>query len=334
MMNMYRIFKLTFAFSCLIVHAHAFVAPDEPIAGSNLMYVDSTNANVEWTVSSTILQRRSLRKRNIYNDQLKCTFQQNKDIEHNGSVLSTITAHNEEDCCRACVSTPICYAAVLYQGQCYLKGKSSMKQTPVVSKGRSLCIPVEKPVETFVSIPASVPGDLLSDLLASNLIEEPYYELNFKNSSLWNDNVWTYSTTFDSFLSLSHGTQNNSSSMSTSTSSSTAAGYILVFDGIKMGASVTLNGHHLGMAVDQFSRWEYDVTNILLPKGNKLTVAFDSTTPVDGRFMACTGGWDWAPYTNTKSSGTKANTFTKGIWKNVYLVEMKDQISISHVVRV
>ena len=33
--------------------------------------------------------------------------------------------------------------------------------------------------------------------------------------------------------------------------------------------------------------------------------------------MACTGGWDWAPYTQT--SQENANTFTKGIWKSVYV---------------
>ena len=31
--------------------------------------------------------------------------------------------------------------------------------------------------------------------------------------------------------------------------------------------------------------------------------------------MACTGGWDWAPYTYTTQEG--ALTFTKGLWKSV-----------------
>ena len=47
----------------------------------------------------------------------------------------------------------------------------------------------------------------------------------------------------------------------------------------------------------------------------------------DGRFMACTGGWDWAPYsyTSTNSSGATtgpANTLSKGIWKSVYTTDI------------
>ena len=48
--------------------------------------------------------------------------------------------------------------------------------------------------------------------------------------------------------------------------------------------------------------------------------------------MACTGGWDWAPYTNTKSAGTQANTFTKGIWKSVYLINTLKGVAITHIV--
>ena len=41
------------------------------------------------------------------------------------------------------------------------------------------------------------------------------------------------------------------------------------------------------------------------------------------------GGWDWAPYTQT--SQENANTFTKGIWKSVY-VSSTNAVSISHLV--
>ena len=33
-----------------------------------------------------------------------------------------------------------------------------------------------------------------------------------------------------------------------------------------------------------------------------------------------TGGWDWAFYTNTENHG--CSTFTKGIWKSVYIVKV------------
>eukprot|EP01047_Picozoa_sp_COSAG01_P000930 COSAG01_NODE_19_length_39011_cov_38.134968_4_plen_160_part_00 len=39
----------------------------------------------------------------------------------------------------------------------------------------------------------------------------------------------------------------------------------------------------------------------------------------EARWMACSGAWDWAPYTATYNSA-KAHTFTKGIWKSIYLV--------------
>ena len=49
----------------------------------------------------------------------------------------------------------------------------------------------------------------------------------------------------------------------------------------------------------------------------------------EGRFMACTGGWDWAPYSasTTKNSGNAtsadAPSFSKGIWKSVYVKQIK-----------
>ena len=49
---------------------------------------------------------------------------------------------------------------------------------------------------------------------------------------------------------------------------------------------------------------------------NTLTVAFNASTT--GRWMACTGGWDWGPYSNT-FEGTD-HSFSKGIWQPVYLL--------------
>ena len=45
--------------------------------------------------------------------------------------------------------------------------------------------------------------------------------------------------------------------------------------------------------------------------------------------MSCTGGWDWAPYSQTSQGG--ANTFSKGIWKSVYLATV-GTAAITHVV--
>jgi hypothetical protein len=45
-------------------------------------------------------------------------------------------------------------------------------------------------------IAGTVPGDLISDLYRAHLIGEPLFMKNFKNSTLWIDNVWTYSKNF------------------------------------------------------------------------------------------------------------------------------------------
>ena len=74
---------------------------------------------------------------------------------------------------------------------------------------------------------------------------------------------------------------------------------LLVFDGIKMGAEIFLNGKSLGLATDQFLRYNFSVQSLLKPTGNLLSVTFPEKYGIDtqGRFMACSGGWDWYVYT-------------------------------------
>jgi len=54
--------------------------------------------------------------------------------------------------------------------------------------------------------------------------------------------------------------------------------------------------------------------------------------------MACTGGWDWAPISNTyrmSESVGKTATFSFGVWKGVSLVSIPPgDVSIEHVVPV
>jgi beta-galactosidase/beta-glucuronidase len=191
------------------------------------------------------------------------------------------------------------------------------------------------------SIAANVPGDLLTDLQKANLIGDPLYELNFKNASIWNDYTWTYTKSF----SVTEEQLNNG-----------AAEQILVFDGIKMGARISVNGKLIGTAADQFLRYEFPLSSsgLLRAGANTLTVAFDPSIDVGGRFMSCTGGWvrelrsasearpkldlmlspfillqDWAPYTNTFQGS--AHTFSKGIWKSVYIVTVQSA-AVTHVV--
>jgi len=85
-----------------------------------------------------------------------------------------------------------------------------------------------------------------------------------------------------------------------------------------MGAAVELDGARLGVAADQFLRYSFDVSDLAgAPRTHTLAVSFDPAIHVDGRFAACTGGWDWAPYSHSYLDG--AHTMSKGIWKSVYL---------------
>ena len=169
-----------------------------------------------------------------------------------------------------------------------------------------------------LSISGNVPGDLITDLEAAGLIGDPLYELNFKNATLWNKYNWAYSTSF---------------AMEPSKLEALAAAggqHVLVFDGVKMGAHVALNGEPVGTTTDQFLRYAFPLAAGALQAGNNtLTVTFDGSIDCDGRWMACTGGWDWAPYTTTKSA--YGPTFSKGIWRSVYLAEIST-VGIEHVV--
>jgi beta-mannosidase len=110
-----------------------------------------------------------------------------------------------------------------------------------------------------------------------------------------------------------------------------------------MGATARVNGHVVGVMRDQFLRYSFqlDPAKVALLSGaktNRLDVTFGiGDVAEDGRFMACTGGWDWAPYsyTSTNSSGNTtgpANTLSKGIWKSVYLTDVpRATVAITHV---
>jgi hypothetical protein len=62
-----------------------------------------------------------------------------------------------------------------------------------------------------------------------------------------------------------------------------------------MGARVFLNNQLLGTVSDQFLRYSFSAKSALKAAGqsNQLAVEFDESIEVDGRFMACSGGWDW-----------------------------------------
>ena len=167
-----------------------------------------------------------------------------------------------------------------------------------------------------LTIGATVPGDLIMDLFHAGVIPEPIYELNWLNYSIWNDHTWVYNRPFtltaEQFTSV--------------TGKGGAGDIALVFDGIKMGANIYLNGVQVGQALAQFERLIFSLRAIaanssaaIRQGANVLSVEFDHrlNTPL---FMQCTGGWDWAPYSNSTTADGKEATFSRGIWKAVYLV--------------
>lgn len=85
------------------------------------------------------------------------------------------------------------------------------------------------------------------------------------------------------------------------------------------GAIITLNGVVLGNTTNQHRRYQFPVGSLLRATDNRLTVSFRRDIANGGRFMDCSGGWDWGPYSRTRD--VEGNPmFTRGIWKSVYLV--------------
>jgi hypothetical protein len=195
----------------------------------------------------------------------------------------------------------------------------------------------------YKDIPAQTPGDVLSDLERANIIGDPYYERNFLTQrrvwmgplSLHNNNsleqrtrTWTYTTEFE----LEPMNPNDT--------------FILVLEGVKMGASVAVNGIFLGNVTDQFLRYKYVLNSSVLARGiheptlilhrelavsrHQLSISFIPTIETDGRFMACSGGWDWAPYSRAGDE-RGSRVFSFGIFKPVYIVK-EHVVSITHVV--
>ena len=78
---------------------------------------------------------------------------------------------------------------------------------------------------------ATVPGDILTDLQRAGRVPDPYFNSTWSEPSFvaaWNTGLWTYRKRFDS------------------PAAAAAAGgaALLVFDGIRMGAMISLNGHN------------------------------------------------------------------------------------------
>jgi hypothetical protein len=75
----------------------------------------------------------------------------------------------------------------------------------------------------LANVPASVPGDLITDLQNAKRVGDPLYDLNWlRDSHVWNENTWEYSTTFQL------------PAVAARAASQAGGEVLLVFDGIKV----------------------------------------------------------------------------------------------------
>ena len=121
-----------------------------------------------------------------------------------------------------------------------------------------------------------MPGDLISDLQRAGLVGDPLFEDNFLNGSrTWHLPHWDYTKRFQLEDALLQ--------------SGAAAGArtVLVLDGVKMGAEISLNGHRLGVATDQFLRYQFPLPAAALAEAaggqHELRVSFNSSINCGGR---------------------------------------------------
>lgn len=181
------------------------------------------------------------------------------------------------------------------------------------------------------------------------MIHDPYFERNFLtqrrvwmgplahyNSSYLEkrSRTWTYTTEFELDPPASRESDT----------------YVLVLEGVKMGATIAVNGVALGNVTDQFLRFKFALDDNVLSRGirpesssalgrdllssspviHQLSITFDPSIATDGRFMACSGGWDWAPYSRAGDE-RGSGVWTFGIVKPIYVIK-EHYVSIIHVV--
>ena len=163
-----------------------------------------------------------------------------------------------------------------------------------------------------VTVPATVPGSVHTDLLAAGLIPDPYLDNNEALLGWIGLCDWHYTTTFSWTPDAAAATDRAE----------------LVFGGLDTVATVAVNGTVVGSTRNMHRSYRFDVSAVLRPGDNELTVSFSSPVkaadaaslelgyrphvnhhPFNAlRKMAASFGWDWG-----------IDTATSGIWKDVTL---------------
>lgn len=198
--------------------------------------------------------------------------------------------------------------------------------------------------QVYTNLTARVPGDVVSDLMHNGVVGDPYFDNNlWQQQEVWlgpqneSDNnrhkpkscqkkqtrVWTYSTEIE----LEQDENDSHDEEST---------WKLILESVKMGATVHWNGVFLANVTDQFLRYSLPLEpkHLLAKryhgKEHILSITFDPSIETDGRFMACSGGWDWAPYT-LACDDKGSRILTTGIVQPIYLIAV-DHMTVSYVV--
>lgn len=148
--------------------------------------------------------------------------------------------------------------------------------------------------------PAVVPGTVYTDLLRSGDMEDPFWKDNENSALALMEKDYTYETCFDGEKDLLASRR-----------------ILLRFDGLDTIADIYLNEVHVGSAYNMHRIWEYDVTQILRERDNKLRVVLHSPLnyireafgkcrtlgsedAMDGfvhiRKAHCMFGWDWGAH--------------------------------------
>ncbi|MCH5324700.1 MAG: glycoside hydrolase family 2 protein [Eubacterium sp.] len=162
-------------------------------------------------------------------------------------------------------------------------------------------------------INAAVPGSLYAALLSEKLIDDPYYRDNEYKSTYISDTDCVFSRGFDADAEML-----------------AAKKQLLKFYGIDTISEITLNGVALGSTDNMHREYVFDVSDILKPTDNLLTVKIFSpikyiadknkTAPLWGVASTMEGyphirkahymyGWDWGPMLPDM-----------GIWRDVELI--------------
>ena len=163
---------------------------------------------------------------------------------------------------------------------------------------------------------ATVPGTVHTDLLDNKLIDDPFYSDNELHIGWICECDWVYEKEFnlpDDYT--------------------VSSPFRIVFEGIDTIAAIYLNGINLTNVDNMFRRYSYDVTDILKPDRNVLSIIFHSALRIGRELEKQYGklpvalnservylrkaqysfGWDWGP-----------SFPTIGIWKNVYLEQLSE----------